>query len=106
MRAIEASIVPSKAKVELPSLIRNITPIKFSTPDKSSTTVTVNNRTGTEFLNGELEKWELNHSKFPFLSTTLSIPDCKNKIVKNNTDKIWTIKNTDSDEFIINDIFK
>jgi hypothetical protein len=56
MRAIEASIVPSKAKVELPSLIRNITPIKFSTPDKSSTTVTVNNRTGTEFLNGELEK--------------------------------------------------
>jgi hypothetical protein len=37
---------------------------------------------GTMPARGLLAKWPVSHSTLPFLSVTLSIPDCKNRIAR------------------------
>ena len=80
--------MPKIAKIELLSKIKKTIPIKLRVPESISITVIIVNKNGTEFLKGEFEKWEVNQSKFPFLSIILSKPDCKNKIAINKTVKI------------------
>src|ERR1700730_1925778 len=48
-------------------------------------TVTIS---GTSPANGLLAKWPFNHSRVPFLSTILSMPDFRNKIARKAETKI------------------
>ena len=61
------------------------TPIKQATPANNSTMVIDKNNNGTIFFSGELEKCDLSQIRFSLLSTTLSIPDCKNNMARNKT---------------------
>lgn len=92
IKAREAKTAPANEKQNDLKKTASKTPIADSVPAVNSTIVTVVTIIGKVPFKNVLEKYTVNHSKFPLRSNTLSKPDCKNRMAKNTETKACTIQ--------------